>query len=80
MLKYLYMVTKKIPYVHKLTGNVKILTKQGAKKLDANWDKVEFTTNDQGKRVMRIQLNGATVDISENEPEEVSSNGNGNTK
>ena len=74
------MSTKKIPYVHKSTGDVKIVSKQGAKKLNEDWDKVEFTTNENGKRVMRIQLNGATVDISENETEKVSSDGNGNSK
>lgn len=62
------MATKKIPFVNKFTGDVVIVTRGGAKRLNEDWEKVEFTTNEEGKPVMRLQLNGATVDISENEP------------
>jgi hypothetical protein len=65
------MPAKKIPYVHRFTGDVKILTKQEGKKLSEDWSRVEFVKNDEGVQVMRIQLNGATVDVSENETKEV---------
>lgn len=74
------MAARKIPYVNKFNGNVLVVTKQEAKKLNEDWERVEFTTNDQGKRVMRIHLNGATVDVSENEDKEVVLDGIGNTE
>lgn len=61
------MATNKIPYINKYTGEVLIGTKQSGKKLNDDWEKVEFTKNEKGERVMRLHLNGATVDVSENE-------------
>lgn len=70
------MAAKKIPYINRFTGEVIITTKQGGKRLSEDWEKPEFTENDKGERVMRIHLEGATVDISENETTEVPANGN----
>lgn len=61
------MPAKKIPYVHEITGEVVITTRQGAKKLDKKWKPVEFTKNDKGEPVMRLQLKHAVVDISQTE-------------
>lgn len=64
------MAKKLIPYVNRFTGDVKIVSKQGAKKLSEDFSRVEFVQNEQGKQVMRIQLEGATVDVAENEVEQ----------
>ncbi len=74
------MPVKKRPYVNRFTGDVRIVTKSGAKKLSEDYSPVEFTTNLEGERVMRLQLEGATVDISENKSQEVKPDGNRNTK
>lgn len=74
------MPARKIPYLNKFNGNVLVVTKQEAKKLNEDWEKIEFTTNEEGKRVMRLHLNGATVDVSENEDEGAVINGIGSTK
>jgi hypothetical protein len=63
------MPAKKIAYVHQFTGDVKVVTKQEGKKLSEDWQRVQFVKNEEGKQVMRIQLNGAVADISENEEE-----------
>lgn len=63
------MAKKLIPYVNRFTGDVKIVTKQSAKKLSEDYSRVEFVKNKEGKQVMRIQLEGATVDVAENETE-----------
>ncbi len=71
------MATKKIPYVNRHTGAVLVVSKQHGKKLNEDWSRVEFIKNEEGKQVMRIQLEGATVDVAENEqPVEVVSDGN----
>ena len=74
------MATKKIPYVQRFTGEVKIVTRAGAKKLNEDWSEVKFLNNEHGKPVMRLELNGATVDVSENNEQEVVSDGNGNAE
>lgn len=74
------MAAKKIPYLHRFTGDIKIVTKQGAKKLSEDWSEVKFVKNQEGKRVMRLELNGATVDVSENETPEAVKDGIGSTK
>lgn len=61
---------RKLLYVHKTTGNITQVTKKQAKQLGPDWSRVEFTKNDQGVRVMRLQLEGATVDISERDVEQ----------
>jgi hypothetical protein len=74
------MAARKIPYVNKFNGNVLVVTKQEAKKLNEDWERVEFTTNQEGERVMRIHLNGATVDVSENKDQKAVIDGLGSTK
>ena len=53
-------------YVHSMTGEIKRLRKHHAKNLSDAWTEIEFTKNQEGVPVMRLQLKGATVDISEN--------------
>lgn len=65
------MASKKIPYVNRFNGDVRIVTKKGAKKLSEDYSEVKFVKNEEGKPVMRLQLEGATVDVSENETSEV---------
>lgn len=69
------MPAKKIPYLNKFTGEVLVVTKQKGKQLNEDWQKIEFTQNEDGKRVMRLHLHGATVDVSENEEKEVVKDG-----
>lgn len=70
------MSKKLIPYVNRHTGDVKIVTKSQAKHLSEDYSAVEFTTNAEGERVMRIRIvdeNGvtATADVIENGEQEV---------
>lgn len=74
------MATKKIPYLNKFTGAVVVVSKQHGKKLSEDWEKIQFITNEKGERVMRMQFNGATVDVSENETQEVATDGKPGTK
>ena len=67
-------------YVHRFTGDVKVLTKSQAKHLSEDWSRTEQIVNEHGERGMRIQIEGATVDILENKTVEVDTDGNGNTK
>lgn len=59
------MATKKIPYINRFNGNIVVVSKQHAKKLNEDWSEVKFIKNKQGERVMRMELHGATVDVSE---------------
>lgn len=61
------MTKKKIAFVNRFTGEVKITSKQGAKKLSEDYSEVKFVKNEDNKPVMRFELEGATVDVSENE-------------
>ena len=54
-------------YCHKDTGNIKTVTKQQAKLLPPEYKRVQFVKNDKGEDVMRFQMEGATVDVIENE-------------
>jgi len=74
------MPAKKIPYVHKISGDVKIVTRQSAKRLSDDYEQVEFVKNNEGKQVMRLQLANAVVDISENELQPEAEDGIGSTK
>lgn len=65
------MPAKKIPYVNRFNGDIKIVTKQSAKRLSEDYSPAEFVKNKEGVDVMRIQLANATVDISENGEREV---------
>lgn len=64
------MATKKIPFVHRITGDVRVVSRKHASKLNEDWSEVEFTKNEDGKHVMRIQLQNATVDVLENEDDQ----------
>lgn len=61
------MPAKKRPYLNQFTGNVVVTTRQGAKKLSEDYQEIQFTKNEDGVPVMRMQFNGATVDVSEND-------------
>jgi hypothetical protein len=75
------MATKKIPYINRFTGDVVVVSKQHGKKLSEDWSKIQFIKNEQGKQVMRLQLEGATVDVAENEqPIEVAPDGKRSTE
>lgn len=63
-------------YINGRTGDLVQATKAQAKNLPKEYEKVEFVKNSEGKRVMRLHLEGATVDISENETTEVAENVN----
>ena len=75
------MAKKQMVYVNRFNGDVKVVTKQSAKKLSEDYSKAEFVKNEQGTQVMRIHLEGATVDIAENEqPAEVVTDGKRSAK
>jgi len=75
------MTKKQLVFVNRFNGDVKIVSKQSAKKLSEDYSKAEFVKNEKGTQVMRIHLEGATVDIAENEqPKEVLVDGKRNTK
>lgn len=70
------MTKKKVAFVNRFTGEVKITSKQGGKKLTEDFSEVKFVKNQDNKPVMRFELEGATVDILENdEPAEVAPDG-----
>ncbi len=69
------MATKRIPYLNKFSGQVVVVTKQHAKKLNEDWSEIRFVTNEAGNPVMRLELSGATVDVSENDQQPEVSNG-----
>ena len=75
------MAKKQMVYVNRFNGDVKVVTKQSAKKLSEDYSKAEFVKNEQGTQVMRIHLEGVTVDIAENEqPAEVVTDGKRSAK
>jgi len=54
-------------YNNRFTGEVLPLTKADGKKLSEDWSRVKPVVNDQGKKVLRIRMNGGTIDIVEQE-------------
>jgi len=52
------------PYVHEVTGDVKVVTPGQAFFLPG-YKPVEFKRDEDGKPFMRLKMKGATVDISE---------------
>lgn len=75
------MAKKKLAYINRFTGVVEIVSKQSAKKLSEDFSPVEFVTNEDGKPVMRFELENATVDVMENEePSEVVIDGIGSSE
>lgn len=74
---------KHLPYLNRFTGEIQIVTKEQAKELSEDWSAPKIVKNEQGKKVMRFQIeNGgviATVDLQENDqPVEVAPDGNRN--
>jgi hypothetical protein len=64
-------------YVNKFTGDIWRGTKKKARELGEDWTRIEFVDNEDGVPVMRMQLAGATVDVSENGQQEIEvQNGN----
>jgi hypothetical protein len=79
------MSKKLVPYMHKTTGDVKLVTKREGKKLGKDYSGAQFTKNEKGEDVMRFEIAGgngvtAIVDISETGEQEVELDGNGNPK
>jgi len=74
------MPAKKIPFVNKFSGDIKVVTRQSAKRLSDDYEEVKFVKNNEGKPVMRLQLANAVVDISENELQPEVEDGIGSTK
>jgi rRNA processing protein Krr1/Pno1 len=54
-------------YNNRFTGEVLPLTKQQGKKLSEDWSRVKPVINDKGQRVLRMKMEGGTVDIRETE-------------
>jgi len=71
------MTKKTHLYFHKPTGNITTATKKQAAILGDEWEQIQFVKNQEGERVMRFKFNGVTVDVQENNPQEVVSDGNG---
>lgn len=79
------MSKKLVPHMHKVTGDIKLVSKREGKKLGKDYSAAKFTKNDKGEDVMRFEIDGgngvtAVVDISENGEQEVELDGNGNPK
>lgn len=77
------MATKQYPYIHKTTGEVKILPKSEGRQLSEDWARAKLAKNEKGERVFRFEIETpvigrdgkthmgvATVDISEVETPE----------
>lgn len=52
---------------NRFTGEVKPLTKAEGKKLNEDWSRIKPATNEKGERVLRMKMNGGTIDIKETE-------------
>lgn len=64
-------------YVHQQTGEMVQATRAQGRKLPADYKKVEFSINKDGKPTARVRLGtGITMDITENETIEVPQNVN----
>lgn len=50
------------PFVNKHTGEVKILTKSGGKKLSEDWARARVATNEKGEQVFRFEIATSMVD------------------
>ncbi len=62
---------------NRFSGEVVPATIAEGEKLGEDWSRIKPVTNDKGQRVLRMQLEGATVDISERE---IANHGNGKSK
>lgn len=84
--------TKLYPYINRVSGDVKTLTKFEGAKLGKDWHRGKVTNNEKGEKVFRFEIatnlkdkNGkvqsvvATVDLQEIK-KEVIEDGNGNAE
>ena len=53
---------------NKFSGDVLHLTKKQGAQLNEDWAQIVPAINDKGERVLRMQLNGAVVDLQEGAP------------
>ena len=54
-------------YNNRFTGEVLPLTKQQGKKLSEDWSRIKPAINEKGQKVLRMKMQGATIDILETE-------------
>lgn len=47
---------KILPYINKVTGDLKALTRKEGKELNDDWERARVVTNEQGERVFRFEL------------------------
>ncbi len=47
---------KILPYINKVTGDLKALTRKEGKELNDDWERASVVTNEQGERVFRFEL------------------------
>ena len=66
-------------FFHKKTGSITKATKSQAKFLPPGYQRIEFTKNQKGERVMRFKFDGATVDVSDNDNKKAVIDGNRKT-
>ncbi len=57
--------SKPLLYINRFTGNIIQVSMFQVATLNEDWSRIKFVKNKYGERVMRVELNGATVDISE---------------
>lgn len=74
------MAKREYLYFNQIDGNVIKATKSQAKRLPDDYKQLEFLKNEKGEPVMRFKFNGATVDVLENNDQEVQSDGNRDTE
>lgn len=80
------MPKKQIVFMHKPTGNIKIVrTVLEGQLLGKEWSQIQFVANEKGERVMRFTVDDEhghtlTIDVQPNGTREVVSNGNPNAK
>lgn len=54
-------------YNNRFTGEVLPLTKAQGKKLSEDWSRIKPAINEKGQKVLRMKMEGGTVDILETE-------------
>lgn len=72
---------KRYIFNNRFTGEMLVLTKGQGKKLSEDWSRVKPAVNEKGEHVLRIEMEGATIDISENKvPAEARTDGERSAK
>lgn len=75
------MKKPKIVFMHKETGDIKICrTELEGQLLGKEWTRIQFTKNEKGERVMRVNFGSFTMDVLPNGVQEVVDNGNQGSK